>query len=281
MFEVDNQIALGEFAEIDLGAMTFGAPKPQKPSGMNCESSEQFSSRQHHEVCRRETKSPRKRALDKIDPFHCSRHDFAEPLDLTFSLKVNDDSGIVRAPFLQALDELRAFCLGKHEIASAKLSNIAVLKRAAEILRAALNPAFADLDVWRGELLRARRRWRCAFHNWLDIDDEIDIADVIANGPALIRCSLVQQNVDRAQIAHGGLRVDIELAQRFDLVAEKFQAEWQRRLPRINIDIPAADGELSTRGDLRDTLVTAGRESFEKLFHLRGCSALELNNRRF
>ena len=150
MLKVDNQIAFGEFAEVDLGAMTFGASKPQKPSGVNCESSEQFGSREHHEVGRRETKSPRERALDKIDPFHRSRHDFAEPLDLAFSLKVNDDSGIVRAPFLQALDELRAFCLGKHEIASAKLSNIAVLKRVAEILRTDFNPAFADLDVWRG-----------------------------------------------------------------------------------------------------------------------------------
>ena len=74
-------------------------------------------------------------------------HDFAEPLDLAFSLKINYDPGVVRAPFFQALDELRAFCLGEHEIAGAKLSNLAILKRAAEIFRTSLNPAFADLDV--------------------------------------------------------------------------------------------------------------------------------------
>ena len=45
VLEVDNQIVFGEFAEIDLGAMTFGASKSQKPSGMNCEPSEQFGSR--------------------------------------------------------------------------------------------------------------------------------------------------------------------------------------------------------------------------------------------
>src|SRR5439155_12119028 len=209
MLKVHNQIVFAEFAEINLGAMTFGASKPQKPSGVNCESSEQFGSRQHHEVGPRETKSPGKRTLDKINTLYRPRHDFAEPLDLAFSLKINDDSGIVRAPFPQALDELRAFCLGKHEIASAKLSNITVVKRAAEILRTDLNPAFADLDVWQGRVPQAGRRWSCALHNWLDIDDGIDGADVVANEPALMRCSRVQQNVDRAHSAHGGSRGDI------------------------------------------------------------------------
>jgi hypothetical protein len=64
------------------------------------------------------------------------------------------------------------------------------------------------------------------------------------------RRSLVQQNVDRAQIAHGSLRIDIELAQRFDLIAEEFQAERQRRMPRIKVDNPAPDSEMSTSGDL-------------------------------
>jgi hypothetical protein len=61
---------------------------------------------------------------------------------------------------------------------------------------------------------------------------------------------LIQQNIDRAQIAHRSLRIDIELAQRFDLVAEKFQAKRQRRLQRIKIDNPAADSELATSRDL-------------------------------
>src|SRR5258705_13882978 len=87
--------------------------------------------------------------------------------------------------------------------------------------------------------------------------------------------------MDRDKSAHETWRVKCNLAQRFDLVAEKFQAEWQRRLPRIKIDNPAADCELSTSGDLRDAFVTAGRESFEKLFHLGGRSASDVNNRRF
>ena len=147
VLEMDDQIAFSEFAEIDLGAVTFGTTQPQKPSRMDCESSEQLRSRENDQIGRRKTKSARERALDEIDPLNRPRHNFAEPLDLAFSLKINYDPGVVRTPFFQALDELRAFCLGEHQIAGAKLSNLAILKRAAEIFRTSLNPAFADLDV--------------------------------------------------------------------------------------------------------------------------------------
>src|ERR1043166_7773607 len=125
---MDDQIAFTEFTEIDLGAMTFGASKPQEPSWVNCESSEQLCGGKDDEIGRWKTKSARKRALDKIDPLQarraatrrgghgdaaaCPCHNFAEPLDLAFSLKINYDPGVVGAPFFQALDELRPFCLG-------------------------------------------------------------------------------------------------------------------------------------------------------------------------
>src|SRR6516162_3063922 len=147
------------------------------------------------------------------DIFDGACHDFAEPLDLAFGLKINYDPRVVRAPFFQALDELRALCLGEHEIAGAKLPNLAVLKRAAEIFRTTFNPSPADLDVWRGELLRARRRSSSALQWWLDIDDQVAFVNVITDRAVLIRCSLVQQNIDRTQIAHRGLGIDVELAQ--------------------------------------------------------------------
>ena len=144
---MDDQIAFGEFAEIDLCAVTFGATQPQKPSRMDCESSEQLCSRENDQISGGETKSARERALDEIDAFDGAYHNFAEPLDLAFSLKINYDPGVVRAPFFQALDELCAFSFGEHQIAGAKLSKLAILKRAAEIFRTSLDPAFADLDV--------------------------------------------------------------------------------------------------------------------------------------
>ena len=76
------------------------------------------------------------------------------------------------------------------------------------------------------------------------------------------------------------MSIDVELAERFDLVAEKFQSEWQPRLPRIDVDNAAATGELSPRGYLRDALITAIRELVEKVFHVYVCSASDLGNGR-
>src|SRR5439155_15419482 len=67
----------------------------------------------------------------------------------------------------------------------------------------------------------------------LDIYDYIALANVIAYRSALIRHSLGEQNINRAQIAHGRLRIGIKLAQRFDFISEELQPEWQRRLPRM------------------------------------------------
>ena len=63
----------------------------------------------------------------------------------------------VRAPFFQALDELRAFCLGEHEIAGAKLSDLAILKRAAEIFRTIVS-------------IQPSLIWMCAFRNSVRFD---------------------------------------------------------------------------------------------------------------
>src|SRR5206468_2915196 len=101
-------------------------------------------------------------------------HNFTKALNLALGLKINDDSRLLRAPFFQALDKLRAFRLGEHEIAGRKLSNAAILERAAEIFRTGFNPAFADLDL-------------CVRNSsWFDLDLEMIRSDVIANKPALI-----------------------------------------------------------------------------------------------
>ena len=126
---------------------------------MDSESSEQLRSRKDDEIGCRKTESARKRPLDEIDPLNRPLHDFAEPLDLAFGLKINCDSGVVRAPFFQAPDELCAFCLGEHEIAGAKLSNLTILKRAAEIFRTSFNPAFADLNAHARNGWGARAPW--------------------------------------------------------------------------------------------------------------------------
>ena len=97
---------------------------------------------------------------------------------------------------MQALDKLRPFRLGEHQIADRKLTDLAILECTAEIFRTSLNPAFADLDVWRGELRRARRRWSSALHVWLNVNYKVIALDVIANLNALVQRSLVEQDVD-------------------------------------------------------------------------------------
>src|SRR5215831_7706835 len=119
----------------------------QMPARMDCESSKQFGGREHDEIRGREAKSPRERSLDKIQTLHGARHDFAKPLNLPLGLKVNDDSRVVPAPFVQVVDKLRAFCFGKNKIASRELADVAILKRAGEIFRTSFNPAFADLNI--------------------------------------------------------------------------------------------------------------------------------------
>src|SRR6266850_93728 len=101
--------------------------------------------------------------------------------------------------------------------------------------------------------------------------------DIIADHTALI-FSRSEQNIDRGQIAHRGLSIDIEFAQRIDFVAKKFQSHRQWRLPRIEIDNASTDGELPACSDLSDALITSARESVDEVFHLRVCRAPKLND---
>ena len=97
---MDDQIAFCELPEIDLDAMAFCASQSQQPTRMDCKSSKQFRSREHNEIGRGKTKSARERPLDEVHAVHRAAHDFSETFDLAFSLKINEDPGIVGAPFL-------------------------------------------------------------------------------------------------------------------------------------------------------------------------------------
>ena len=80
------------------------------------------------------------------------------------------------------------------------------------------------------------------------------LCDVIAHRSALVFRG-AEEEIDRLQLPHRSLRIEIELAQRFDFVAEKFRAHRQLRLPGKQIENSAAHGELAARRDLRDALV--------------------------
>src|SRR4029077_14047520 len=70
VLEMDHQIAFSEFAEIDLGAVTFGTSQSQKPSRMDCKPSEELCGRENDQIRRRKAESASERALDEIDAFY-------------------------------------------------------------------------------------------------------------------------------------------------------------------------------------------------------------------
>ena len=119
--------------------------------------SEQLAGRENNKISCRKTEPARKRSLHEINPLKRACHDFAESLDLAFGLKINDDPGIVRAPLLQTLDELRAFGLRQHEIARAKLSDLTIYKCAREILDFATDVILSECRR-RGSSRRIPRR---------------------------------------------------------------------------------------------------------------------------
>ena len=118
---------------------------------------------------------------------------------------------MVALPFVQSRDELPPLRFDKHEIAHCKFTHLAILKCGAEIFPAVLNPAFANPDMRVGVFFR------------FDVDLQMSGRDVIANSSVLLLRN-PQQDFNISPVAHRGLRVDIELAQRFDLVTEEFNA---------------------------------------------------------
>ena len=65
MLKVNDVIAFGQFAKIDLRAIALGPA--QAPTGMRGKSAEQFRGGKNNEICRWKTKAARQCAFDKID----------------------------------------------------------------------------------------------------------------------------------------------------------------------------------------------------------------------
>src|SRR5205085_11294240 len=127
------------------------------------------------------------------------------------------------------------------KITNPELADVGVLKRAAEIFRPSFDPALTDENLWSRNLTAKSSQ----VFGGLDVDRQVVFGDVIANEAALV-IGRAEEDVDLAQVADGSLSINIELAQRFDVVAEELHSNRQRRLPRIKINNSAADGELPT-----------------------------------
>ena len=151
MFEMNDEVAFVQLAEIDLGAV---AAEPfralQTPPAVSGVAPEQFRAGKDDQLAVGKTEAARQSAFEQVDLFDRLAHDLAEPLDLAFGLEINDDAKSARAPIPQASGELRALRLDQHEIAHGEIADVALVERAAEIFRfVAAEPAFADQDIRR------------------------------------------------------------------------------------------------------------------------------------
>ena len=273
VLEMHDEVALVQFAEIDLcpvACLLFRAL--QSPAAVGGGTAEEFRRGKDDQVASGEIESAREGAFGQLDapqriggicsgglrppnaftPVHAlsvvidrryrCTHDFAEALDFALRLEVNDDGLPGGAPFREACGELCTFRLHQHEVAHGKFRDVGFLKRTGVIFFSFLQPSFADENLRVVVLLR------------LDGDAQVFLCDVIVDRPALL-LSRAEKEIDRLQLANGRLRVEVELAKRFDFIVEKLDAHGQLRLPGIEIKDAAADGELPARAHLRNAFV--------------------------
>ena len=108
---------------------------------------EEFRAGKDHQVSVGKREAARKRSLDEFDSLEIV-HDLTEAFDLAFRLEVNDNAPSTHAPLLHPRGKLRSFRLDQEEIAHREVSDLAVLKGSAKILRlVAPKPTFSNQDV--------------------------------------------------------------------------------------------------------------------------------------
>src|SRR5205807_5196297 len=107
-------------------------------------------------------------------------------------------------------------------------TDVAFDERTGKIFRRRLvifDPAFANLNVaWRGWPGRARRRVSSAFRCGLEFDQEGILGDVIPDTATGI-VSRAQQHTPLFASTDGRLSIEVELTQRFNLVAVEFNSQ--------------------------------------------------------
>ena len=251
-----------KFAEIDLRAISGKLVAPlETPPPVRRSSPEQLRGRKNHEPAGRKRKTAGQRSFRELDLIEGAirvRHDLAEALDFSFGLEVDYDLRAARFPVLETSGELRMFRVSDHEIAGSEVTHFGVVKRTGIIFlqqgRVLCDPAFGNPDFRLPVFLR------------LDRNSKVIFRDVIAN-VAFVFLARAEENFRRLQVPERRLRIDVELAERFDFIIEELRADGELRLPGIEIENPAANGEVAARRDLRDAFVARFLQRLEERLH--------------
>src|SRR5437868_3847946 len=123
--------------------MAAGAFRSLEPAhGMRGKASKNFGGRKHHQSRVSEAKATGKRAFNQFNAgqrIAACADDFAKTFDLPFGLKIDNDFRVRVSPFIQPIEELLSLCFSQGEVAHRKLTDTAIFKRAAKILRPLFN----------------------------------------------------------------------------------------------------------------------------------------------
>src|ERR1043166_8030862 len=133
---MNDEIALVQLAKIDLSAIAAELLGPlETATAMRRVTAEQLRARQDDQFSVRKNETARQSSFKKLDVGDRVAHDFAEPLDLAFRLKIDDDPKVGGSPVPQACGELCALRFDQHEIADREVADVATIERAAKIFR--------------------------------------------------------------------------------------------------------------------------------------------------
>lgn len=179
--------------------------------------------------------------------------EFFETFAFGFVVEVDGDLPAVAVPVGDLLDEAVAAVLLKHEVTGVE----------------GAEGAFVDGEgvvfLGGGALGRAGDgNAECGMRKWelaevFEVDLVIVGMEEIGKGNGGGFGNGEQEGV-ALMPTDGGLRVDVEGADGFDVVAEDFESEWFFSLPGKDVDDVATTGELAAFGNDGDAFVTGGVE---------------------
>ncbi len=186
------------------------------------------------------------------------RQQVVKPLDFSFVVAEEVDAPARFAPLAQLRKEALAFVLIDDQITRFKFSQAVLKKRGGKILRSSTGGAFDNADsgpcdlrsdgddpIALGDVVQQRAKWQCFLRGACR-------ADIVEEQRAVIK------------MLNGSLGIEIELPNRRDFVAKKFEPNGQGVLKRKNVQDAAAHGKLAACSDLGDVLVARGGEASDE-----------------
>ena len=262
MLQVHHEFTLHQLGKVDLRAVGDLPRAPQRqPAGARIAvAAEKLSIGEHHHPPGGKGEPAPDDADAKLDGLRLhGRNEVVQPLHFTLVIAKEEDALPGLAPLAQLREKALALPFIHHEIARLELAEAVLEKGGAEIL---------DPAVCRS-LQQAHAR---AVPGVSEGDGQVLPVQIIRDEAAGLfrRAGRIFEKQGAAfQGQHGGLRIEVELADGFDLVAEEFQPHRLHVLEGVDIQDAAADGVLPALRNLAHVLVSGGLQLCEEAFAIQ------------